>query len=53
MNYPDEIIIAGLMEKVGFNREQAERVLQQYDSAGELDDLISVIEEKENACNRL
>lgn len=53
MNYSNEYIIAELMRVIGFNRQQAERVLVQYDCNGELDDLISVIECKNDVSCRL
>lgn len=53
MNYSDEFIINGLVEKLGFNRDEAEQTLMRYDCLGEINDLVSVIEEKDRAMQRL
>ena len=53
MKYTDEIIKLDLIHYMGYNEQQADRLVELYRRNDELDALTAVIEAKKEACSRL
>lgn len=48
MQYTDEVIIKELIRLVGFSEQQAIRVMEKYRQAGQIDELIELIESEQS-----